>query len=95
MTLIELISSMGTQVEAGRRIGVAQGTISNWLRGESVPRSQLQVRAIAQAANLSVEDVQALVDRARATRHPGIPIDTPAQTRQVLAERGHPVPQEA
>lgn len=96
MILSDLIASLGTQTEAAARVGVGQSTISNWCSpAGNLPRGRLQIRALASATGKSEEEIQALVDAERVRRRPGIPIDTPEQARAVLAQRGHPVPQEA
>lgn len=96
MILSDLIDGLGTQVEAARKVGVGQSTICSWRSPDgSLPRGLLQIRALAQATGKTESEIQALVDAERERRRRGIPIDTPAQARAVLAERGHPVTAEA
>jgi transcriptional regulator with XRE-family HTH domain len=93
-----LLNTLGTQEQAAELIGCAQTTVSAWLTGRALPR-RLAQRAIANATGHTIEEVAAIVEQARVASvgpgRRGIPIDTPEQARQVLAERGHPVPAEA
>lgn len=87
MRLSDMIGKLGSQAEVARRIGVSQPAVNGWIHGRSVPTG-LALRALAEALGLGIEEVRALAEQACAARRAGIPIDTPAQTRQVLAERG-------
>lgn len=76
--------------------GLPVSAVHDWARQGVVP-SNLAIPALAIA--LGVE-VQFLLDHVKSMRESGrtrsgIPIDTPEQTRAVLADRGHPVPQGA
>jgi DNA-binding transcriptional regulator YdaS (Cro superfamily) len=87
MSLSQIIGTLGSQSEAARRIGVSQPAVNSWVHGRATP-TPLAVRAIAAALGRTVEDIQSIIAADRATREarPGIPIDTPEQTRSVLAE---------
>jgi transcriptional regulator with XRE-family HTH domain len=67
MNLIDHLKRLGTQMEAAARIGVAQTTVSAWLRGESLP-TNLAVPALATALGMPVEDLRALITAEREAR---------------------------
>ena len=79
--------------EVARVLGVAWGTVDGWRRGTSLP-PRTRLPGLAVILSIPIQELTAVVGTDRARRRAGIPIDTPAQTAAVLAERGHPVPQE-
>lgn len=79
------------QAQVAYRAGLVTSTICRCEREVRLPQSLVAIRSYAAALQLTEAELRALVARPRA----GVPIDTPEQTRAVLAERGRPVPQGA
>lgn len=68
MTLKELREShLMTQMEAAAFCGVTVTTVSNWERGEQVPRFP-QMRKLAELFKLSPSEIQQVVDETLAKK---------------------------
>lgn len=91
----DLIESAGlTQVEVAVAAGIALSTVSAAKVANRWPVQRRPRQALARALGLQADPITGQPLSADGAR-PGIPIDTPEQARAVLAQRGHPVPQEA
>lgn len=56
-----------SEVAAAAEIGVSPNTLGNWIDGASFPRG-LAAKALATALRRPMDEVQALIDQARAAR---------------------------
>jgi transcriptional regulator with XRE-family HTH domain len=87
MTLKQLVNGTGrSHAELARELGVHPVSLSRWING--APPRDVVAPALAAVLGCSVDAVRTALAAERALRpHAGIAIDTPEQTRAVLADR--------